>query len=150
MLIGRKKEFLYLEEIYQLNTNSLAIMYGRSGIGKTSIIQECCKDKTFMYYNAYECSENEHLKLMKNAWLEDYSVDFPHENYSFYDIFINCCKHKGKIVIIIEEFIRLIRYCPTFLMDLKMFFDNPRYQDKFMMILSSSSIQWVENDMVNS
>ena len=65
MFIGRKKELQKLQDYYDADYPKTCAIYGRRRVGKTSLVQEFCKDKKL-------------LKLdlggkVKNAVLDDLS-----------------------------------------------------------------------------
>lgn len=46
MFIGREKELKRLNTMYKSDRLEVAIVYGRRRMGKTTLINEFCKDKT--------------------------------------------------------------------------------------------------------
>lgn len=62
MFIGRKKELQSLEELYQKDESSLAILYGRRRVGKTRLIQEFTRNKKTIFFSSQEGDEQSNLK----------------------------------------------------------------------------------------
>jgi len=128
MFIGRKDEKKQLENAFGGEHNNLLVLYGREGIGKTSFLFNFCEDKRYFYYNAIEITpamqEKRFAKIEKE--ISEYAVS-------------------GKVVLIIDEF----RYFSDEMLNEKIIglLDNENL--KIMIILVSSSVNWVENSMVN-
>lgn len=61
--IGREKELNDLNELYQQNRFQLFVLYGRRRVGKTTLLNEFCKDKDSIFYSAEQ--SNEKLNLEK-------------------------------------------------------------------------------------
>ena len=50
MLSSRKQELSLLKKCYESQENEALILYGVEGIGKTSTVNEFCKDKKNIYF----------------------------------------------------------------------------------------------------
>ena len=61
--IGREKELSDLDELYRQNRFQLFILYGRRRVGKTTLLNEFCKDKDAIFYSAEQ--SNDKLNLEK-------------------------------------------------------------------------------------
>lgn len=132
MFVGREKELAMMKQQYQLPENGLVILYGREGIGKTSFIKKFIEDKPFVYYQAREWSEAE-----QNRYLDEKKEE----------LLIKLAQTNKKICLIVDEFDLMQKGYKNF------FADFSRYVESFpegrvFLILSSSSVQWVENAMV--
>lgn len=57
MLVGREKELRTLEELYHKPGFALAAVYGRSGMGKTALMQEFLHDKQGLHFTALEAGD---------------------------------------------------------------------------------------------
>lgn len=166
MFVGRKKELEYLEDIYSKSGNSILILYGHKGVGKTALMFRFMQEKPFDYYLARACSETEQCHL----WCQENDFPIKGESASFSDIFhLLEFKHKdkpGKKVLFIDEFQNIIRYSDHFMEELLEFVNhsgNLSSKDslmnttgdldrgpgnEYMIVLGSSSISFVENSFV--
>ena len=63
MFIGRENELSDLNDMYNQNKFQLFVLYGRRRVGKTTLINEFCKNKDAIFYSA-EHSNNK-LNLEK-------------------------------------------------------------------------------------
>ena len=61
MFVGRKNELTKLNEVYEKDGMPVVVLYGREGIGKTTLIKEFVKDKSCVYYLGRELSKKEQL-----------------------------------------------------------------------------------------
>lgn len=65
MLVGREKELQTLEALYQRQAFALAAVYGRSGMGKTALLQEFLQDKRGLHFTAMEAGDVLNLRSFK-------------------------------------------------------------------------------------
>ena len=70
MFIGRTRELMELEKLYNTSKFQMAVIYGRRRIGKTRMIQEFIKDKAAVYIMAVESSLSTNLELLSSAIYE--------------------------------------------------------------------------------
>lgn len=54
MFVGRYEELLQLEKLYNAKSAQLAVLYGRRRIGKSVLIEEFCKNKSFLRFEGLE------------------------------------------------------------------------------------------------
>ena len=59
MFVGREKELAMLNQSYQAAENTMVILYGREGMGKTALVRQFIQGKNAVYYQARELSEKE-------------------------------------------------------------------------------------------
>lgn len=147
MLLGRNTELQSLEDRYNSGENTITILYGRKYVGKTYLLKEFAKNKPCLYYHARPASKIEQINHLKREVNELLESDI--EDNSYEDIFIETAKIASSIkLIIIDEFQNIAKYDDEFIkaiIDLK---NNKMYEGRIMIILTSSSIGWVENNMI--
>jgi len=143
MFLGRVNELQYLEQFYQKDESNIVVLYGQKNIGKTALASIFAEYKDKDYYLARPCSEEEQLKqwLREKGKSEDAAKSF-HE--LFHLIF---GKSSSKKVIIVDEFHRIVKSSPSFMKDLIAFLSEGN--EKYFVILLSSSIEFVENSLVS-
>ena len=134
MFVGRKKELATLNEVYEKDAPSLVILYGRDGIGKTRLLKEFSADKSHMYYLGREYSKEEQKQYLDPVLEETRVAAASLEN--------------GKICLFIDEFDQIQKAYKDFFVDLEAFLKEELIEKRVMVVISSSSIQWVENEMV--
>lgn len=131
MFVGRERELAMLKQSYQSPENTMVILYGREGIGKTSMIRQFVKEKPYVYYQARELSEieqNRYFDAKKEELLK--------------------AAQSQKVCFIVDEFDLMQKGYKRFFQDFAEFVDSLP-QGRVMVLLASSSIQWVENSMVS-
>ncbi len=148
MVVGRTSELKYLNTYYDRNGSQIIVVYGQRGIGKTATINQFVEDKPNYYYKARSCSEREQLyQWGKELGKEGVKVL---KHPSFTDIFQAISFNKiTKKVIIIDDFQYIVKSSRSFMQELIAFVHGQWNNGQIMVILSSSSIGWVENSMVS-
>ena len=158
MFIGRTAELSALKESYQSGKNTLTILYGRTGIGKTALVKEFIKDKPCLYYNAPQAAEGEQIALFAKAVSEQLGDTAEEENVSAADTVFAFDESFAKTdgmdapvkLVVIEEFQNIIRQSKIFMSALARLVRGEIYAQPVMVICTSSSISWVENNMVSA
>lgn len=148
MLLGRTAELKHLNSYYDQNGSHIIVVYGSRNIGKTAMLSQLTADKPFYYYRARSGSEREQQyqwgrELGKNGIkLSKYP--------SFSEIFSALVgSEDAKKVLIIDEFQYIIRSSDSFMSELVAFVHSSLKKQNVLVVLSSSSIGWVENAMIN-
>jgi uncharacterized protein len=149
MLLGRTAELKYLQNYYDKEGSQLVILYGRKNVGKTELIKEFCKDKSFTYYLAKPCSEQEQVYLWSAELMEEPTNLKPVEQ-RFDSIFNAITELKSpKKVIVIDEFQHIVKHSETFMNEVVKLIHNKWNNQPVMIVMCSSAIGWVENSMVS-
>ena len=168
MIYGRTEELNTLNEIYASDSSSVVMVYGRTNIGKTALIKEFIKDKDAFYYCSALASEKEQLELLKRQLSEsgieakddniESSIDeelihlSKNDSYASYaHLLKNIVSLKGdKKLIIIEEFQNIVKTSREFMAVICDLVKGKFFNEKVCVIVTSSSVSWVENSMVSS
>lgn len=143
MFTGRTQELERLEAVYALERSGILVLYGRSGIGKTTLARYFVREKQAVYYMARRVTEREQLFCMKNEWHAGTAVDFYDvltKMYGSYD-------EKGKLVLVLDEFQNLLEDGSAFFPDFLRFYSEHYNEGTLLVLLLSSSVSWVENEM---
>ena len=61
MFVGRKTELDRLASLYEQDTFQMVVVYGRRRVGKTTLINEFCRDKRTLSFTALEQSDADNL-----------------------------------------------------------------------------------------
>lgn len=67
MFIGRDQELKKMNRMFRSDKLEVAIVYGRRRVGKTTLINEFCKDKRTVFFAAQENSAEQNLEALSNA-----------------------------------------------------------------------------------
>lgn len=147
MLTGRSNERKNLNHYYDREGSQILVLYGQRYIGKSSLLKEFTADKDHYYYSARICSEREQKyqwgrqlgrEGVKTSQFPEFSEIFESLPYS----------GNGKQVIIIDEFSRIVKASENFMPELVKFIHSQWSRRQVLVVLVSSSVGWVENQMV--
>ena len=59
MFLGRERELADLEDLYSQERFQLFVLYGRRRVGKTTLLNEFCKNKDSIFYSAEQSNTKE-------------------------------------------------------------------------------------------
>ena len=143
MFVGRTQELKQLEDAYRQERNAAVVLYGRLGIGKTELAALFAKDKPTVFYLAKELSEQEQCY----SFAKELGVE-AEEAPDYYRVLKQAVANRAdvsqKAVIIIDEFHFLVKSSDAF----KVAFLKVLMEEQCMFLFLSSSVNWVENSMV--
>ncbi len=144
MFVGRTQELKQLEDAYRQERNAAVVLYGRLGIGKTEIATLFAEDKPTLFYMARELSEQEQCYCLA----KELGVTEEEKAPDFYETLKRAVAEREdksrKALIIIDEFHFLIKTSNAF----KVAFLKILMEEECMFLFVSSSVNWVENSMV--
>lgn len=130
MFVGREKELTILNQSYLARENTMVVLYGREGIGKTALVRQFLQEKTYVYYQARELSEAEQNRYFQEKLQQ-----------------VKQLAGKQRMVFVVDEFDLMQKGYKNFLADFSEFI-HTLPEGNVMILLVSSAIQWVENSMV--
>ena len=146
MFVRRHEEYKLLEEQYTNPGNGLVILYGRKGVGKTTLLSEFIEDKTGFYYEGVECVEQMQISRMYRHMIGDTEVDIQSQTMqNLFSSMMSTSQSGQKRIIVLDEFHLIVKHCSQF-QDIFQIFHHPG--QSVLLILCSSSIRWIENDMI--
>lgn len=153
MFIGRNVERRTLEDIFATDRSNLVVLYGRAGMGKTALIAEFLKEKNAYYYLLRECSFREQMFCMSEELESAYpgqplkTVD----ELDYAEVLQNIVRRNetqdGKQLIVLDEF-HLGMKEGELAEAIYHILANREHFGNVMFLLCSSSVNWVENEMV--
>lgn len=151
--VGRKEELNNLEKSYSKDNFQMCVLYGRRRIGKTTLIKEFIKDKEFIYFTAINGSLSRNIELFSEVVVEHFMPGVL--GIKFDDIkdilsFISKNINDRKLVLIIDELPYLAQEDKTFLSMLQVEIDNNWQNTKMFLILSGSSVSFIEQEVLSS
>ena len=153
MFIGRTTERKMLEDIFATDRSNLVILYGRVGIGKTALIAEFLKEKNAYYYLLRECSFREQMLCMSDEMESAYSGQplKAVEKLDYAEILQSVVRRNEeestKQLIVLDEF-HLGMKEGELAEAIYHILANREHFGNVMFLLCSSSVNWVENEMV--
>ncbi|MGN0319180.1 MAG: ATP-binding protein [Lachnospira sp.] len=189
MLFGRTEEMAALEADLNKNENTLTVLYGRTNIGKTTLVKGLIKGRinqygsdSYFYYATPLASEREQVAFLRRSLVDKGYVDgntganmgsgrtavtdagtgvestagvkvIPEDDYyAEYARLLSSIVNQGasKKLIIIEEFQNIVKSNKEFMAAIADMVKGKFFNDKVTVILTSSSVSWVENSMVSA
>ena len=134
MFVGRELEKKQLEASFKKNENDIVVLYGREGVGKTTLVKEFTRDKVCIYYQGREFSEKE-----QNSYFDKKKDEISR-------FLLQPAREKA--VFVIDEFDLMLKGYKKFFAD---FMDYLKTLPigQVMVLLVTSSVQWVENKMAD-
>ena len=154
MFIGRKSELAFLNERYEDNKAECIILYGRRRVGKTALINEFCKDKPSIIFSAVKGNAQDNLAELSRVVME-YKYGLDNDiSFSFSDLrsALNavCSLADGKrFVFCIDELPYLAESIPSAMSVLQHFLDYEAKNAGLFIILSGSSISFMEEGVLS-
>ena len=148
MIIGRNSELNQLRNYYERDKSQILVVYGQKYIGKTALIKEFMNDKPGFYFACEPASEREQKYRLglRLAELGIKTLKYPELS----DVF-SCIgkKHTQKKVIVFDEFQNILKSNNNFFDELISFIHSNWNNQEYLVILSSSSVGFVENSLVS-
>lgn len=152
MFIGRVQELKKLNRMYQSDKLEVAVIYGRRRVGKTTLINEFCKDKKTVFFAAQENSAEQNLETLSDAILEAVSGESTVKMIyrSFSDAFAKIAEIASveRVVWVIDEYPYLAQAERGISSLLQNYLDHQFKNTKLFLILCGSSMSFMENQVL--
>ncbi len=150
MFIAREKELNVLEDLYEDNKFEIVILTGRKRIGKSTLLSKFMKDKPGIFFNAVEGNETLNLELLSGAIAEFEGFENSLSFSSYLETLENLFKFSlnEHFVFVIDEYPYLATAYKPISSLLQMLIDKYKDRSKMMLILSGSSISFMEKEVV--
>jgi hypothetical protein len=135
-----------LEGFYAQAGNRMVVLYGRKDCRKEKLLNTFMEGKKCFYYRCREVSAPEQMRMMGDELEERFSQ---HLTKHTYDEYFNHIKSgdASKLVIIIDEAQYVLKKDETFVESMVKLRMKRLYPGPVLIILASSSIVWVEQEM---
>lgn len=142
----KQSELKRLEDLYVESGNRLVVLYGPMNCEKEALIGSFIGDKKYFYYRARQASDVEQRRMMGEEVARKYDIKL--QKYT-YEEYFNRVKSGDptKLVVVIDEFEHIAKKDPEFIESILKLKNRRLYPGPVMIILASSSIVWVEQDM---
>lgn len=138
MFIGRLDELRKLNNYYSNTRNSSCIMYSLHGMGKSELINAFIADKNVLYHAFGDMTSKDIKRTIKNAY----------GNESLFEVIVSKLSSSDKkLVVVLEEFQYYIMEEKQEFINIFELVTSSDYENRIMLIGTSSSVKWIENDM---
>lgn len=153
MFYCRKDELNKLKKRYDNGAFECVVIYGRRRVGKTSIINEFCKDKPTIFFSALlEGTAKDNLRTLSKAiysYKEPEMIEAP--EYPSFDSAldeITRMARNERIVFVIDEYPYLANAYSSISSRLQHLIDHTWKDGRLFLILCGSSMSFMENQVL--
>lgn len=153
MFFCRNDELRKLNKRYDNGNFECIVIYGRRRVGKTTIINEFCKDKPTIFFSGLlEGTAKDNLKTLSRAiyaYKEPEIIDAP--EYGSFDSAldeITRLASKERIIFVIDEYPYLAKAYPSISSRLQHLIDHTWKDSRLFLILCGSSMSFMENQVL--
>ena len=152
MFIGRENELSKLNRMYKSDKFEMAIIYGRRRVGKTTLINEFCKDKDTVFFPAIESNAEQNLEILSGAisYLQNGESNAEFKYKSFADAFsrLEELSQNKRIIFVIDEYPYLAKADKSISSVLQRYIDHNFKKTKLFVILCGSSMSFMEKQVL--
>ncbi|MCD8074540.1 MAG: ATP-binding protein [Lachnospiraceae bacterium] len=148
MFYCREKELFSMEKRYKKGHFECIIIYGRRRVGKTSLINEFCKNKPVVYFSALNASSRENLEALSKAIYTCQNPDAV--NAPTYHSYADALDAIGelavnqRLVFVIDEYPYLAKAEESISSRLQHEIDHKWQNSQLFLILCGSSMSFME------
>ena len=150
MIIGRSTELEYLNRIFNSSDGSLVTLYGRSGVGTSSVWKEFIKDKKSVYIKCPKASAKQiDFLIAGDLSLKGFEFDSDFPSFSvILDSMLN--KYKiDKFVLVLDDFENLLKADDSYVDELFSFIRLNKKDNRFFCLLVTHDTRYIENIFVS-
>ena len=152
MFYCRQEELRMMNKRYAKERFECIVIYGRRRVGKTSLINEFCKDKPTVFFSALNASAAENLTTLSKAIYEYQNPGSLHapKYHSYEDAFaeISRISKEQQLVFVIDEYPYLAKAENSISSRLQHLIDHVWQHGKLFLILCGSSMSFMENQVL--
>lgn len=152
MFYCRENELNDLNRRYQGDSFECAVIYGRRRVGKTSLINEFCKDKPTVFFSALNATAGENLEALSRAIYEkDHKDGTNAPVYASFEAAISEITRMAKderLIFVIDEYPYLAKADKSVSSRLQHIIDRVWQHGKLFLILCGSSMSFMENQVL--
>ena len=148
VFIGREKELADLEELYSQDRFQLFVLYGRRRVGKTTLLNEFCKNKDAIFYSAEQSNDKLNLEKFSSLVFQFYGENNlePFSSWTNALSYIDERQGEKKLVLVIDEFPYLVKKNRALLSELQHLIDHKLTSSKFMTGFTEAVINEAKSD----
>ncbi len=145
--IDREEELNFLEEQYKKRP-SLAILYGRRRVGKSTLVEKFCRDKSHIYYTASEANSKEQLEEFYQVAYQQLEDELIKDLKHSWETILRYLKEKG-LVVVLDEFPYIIKADKSVPSKIQRLWDKELKDSDLFLILTGSSISMMEDKVLS-
>ena len=150
--IGRKRELDALNTLYRKKGFQMMVLYGRRRVGKSTLLQKFIEGKKEVFYTAVRSNPRRNLKLLGDYAINALMPSMSGIGFDSYEQLFTWLGEQAKqerIVLIIDEFPYIAEQDKSLLSVLQKHIDREWLFGNMFLILSGSSISFMEDDVLS-
>ena len=151
MFVGRKTELDSLNKSYNKDAFQFPVIYGRRRVGKTTLINEFCRDKKTIYFVAVQSTAKENLAILSAQILSVLAPEAPRNPFpSFRKAFEYVFEYAKleRIIFAIDEYQYLAGSDSAVSSILQAAIDKHQTDNRLFLILCGSSMSFMEGQVL--
>ncbi len=146
LFVGRVRELEQLENLYSRQNSQTCAVYGRRRVGKTTMIQEFCKNKKSLFLTTIGSTKDTILRNMSVSFSGFFDENIIVETIDSFMVLLRRAQTENEgLIIVIDEFPFLVESFPEITSFLQIFIDHDMKSHKSMLILCGSSMGAMKN-----
>lgn len=152
MFIGRERELEALNEMYLQDKFQLFVLYGRRRVGKTTLLNEFCKNKNAVFYSAEQSNSKLNLEKFSNTVFDYYGEKNlePFSSWGNALLYINDRQREKRLILVIDKFPYLVKKNRALLSELQHLIDHRLKDGNLFIILCGSYMGFMEKEVLGS
>jgi AAA+ ATPase superfamily predicted ATPase len=151
MFVGRKSELETLNKSYNRDTFQFPVIYGRRRVGKTTLINEFCKERKAIYFVAVQSTVKENLEILSAQILATLAPQAPKNPFPTIRDAIEYIFERARterIIFAIDEYPYLANSDNAVSSILQAAIDKHQANSKLFLILCGSSMSFMERQVL--
>ena len=151
MFVGRKSELETLNKSYNRDTFQFPVIYGRRRVGKTTLINEFCKERKAIYFVAVQSTAKENLEILSAQILVTLAPQAPKNPFPTFRDAIEYIFERARterIIFAIDEYPYLANSDNAVSSILQAAIDKHQANSKLFLILCGSSMSIMERQVL--
>ena len=152
MFLGREQELAELEDLYAQDRFQLFILYGRRRVGKTTLLNEFCKNKNTIFYSAEQSNTKLNLDKFSELVFQYYGETAlsPFTTWERALSYIHQRQGDQRLVLVFDEFPYLVRKNKALLSTLQHLIDHQLQNSRLFMVLCGSYMGFMEKEVLGA
>ena len=152
MFIGRKAELEELQKRYEQEAFQLFILYGRRRVGKTTLLNEFCRDKETIFYSAEQSNDKLNLEKFSRqvfAYYGETALE-PFAGWEKALTYIDSRQKGKRLILVFDEFPYLAQKNKALLSVLQHLIDHTLQYGRLFIVLCGSYMGFMEKEVLGS
>lgn len=152
MFIGREKEISELNALYAEDKFQLFVLYGRRRVGKTTLLNEFCRDKDTIFFSAEQSNNKLNLEKFSSLVFSFYGETTlePFSSWENALTYIDNRQKEKRLILVFDEFPYLVKKNKALLSEMQHMIDHRLQYGKLFIVLCGSYMGFMEKEILGS